>query len=452
VFHGEREPHRVIALEAGLAMTAADQRFDNALALVRAEARSLGEERVAVVAADPHPRLVKHFDESLAAMEKRLSAVQAADAPVIREDLLETADSLLAGRENGELVLVAAQPATIADGMVRVLAAGETTGNAFILSAVFVPDSDNPTSGVFHCRVGFTGRQAGSFNVAIIRANESLLEQSAGFEPGEVQEFTTSTIAADGGLLTVAVDGTDMVAGDNRIDFQLPDRRRIRVKPLDGIELPPVLADVIDSLPEAEVGSGNDDAQPVVRVGPDDSVAEIRIRSAEAGDEWLPVRAADHPLLAGMTFEDALCRAPVTPMEESGDTSTLLQADGSPIALLNSEANQLTAAATLFNEEASIVRRTGYAVFWSTMLHHLAGWRDEPLTLTPVQAARSTEAASNDLVLKAGMGNFDLAAGTAAATPGESGDARLPAWQWLIIAALSLMLVEAVLNLRGRIS
>jgi hypothetical protein len=40
VFDSANDTHRVIALEAGLAMTAADGRFENALNLVRAEARS----------------------------------------------------------------------------------------------------------------------------------------------------------------------------------------------------------------------------------------------------------------------------------------------------------------------------------------------------------------------------------------------------------------------------
>lgn len=135
------QPHRVIVLEAGLAMTATDNRFDNALELVRAEAASLDEGRVAVIAADPHPRLLKHFDESLVTLKDRLAKVRAVNTPVIREDVLRVAKSLLAGRVGGEVVLAAAQPVTIDDERVRVLAAGEVFSNAFILSATFVPDS-----------------------------------------------------------------------------------------------------------------------------------------------------------------------------------------------------------------------------------------------------------------------------------------------------------------------
>jgi len=123
----------------------------------------------------------------------------------------------------------------------------------------------------------------------------------------------------------------------------------------------------------------------------------------------------------------------------------------SPVAGLNRDADQLTVAATLFDEDAGLVRRTGYLVFWSNMLHHLAGWRAEPLTLSPVQADRSTDTASTAVALNADMGNFAFTADGGAASV-ERGDTRPTVWQWLLTAALGLMVVEAVLNIRGRIS
>ena len=85
VVNASHQAQRVIVLEAGLSMTANDQRYGNALNLVRAEACSLGEERVAVMTADPQPRLLKHFDESLVTLENRLARVTPAGTPVIRD-------------------------------------------------------------------------------------------------------------------------------------------------------------------------------------------------------------------------------------------------------------------------------------------------------------------------------------------------------------------------------
>lgn len=445
VFQSKNHTHRVIALEAGLTMAAGDERFDNALALVRAEASSLGEERVAVIVADPQPRVLKHFDESLAAMTARLARVKPDAAPVIRDDLLGAADSLLAGRENGEVVVVTDQPAKVSDGEIRVLAAGEATDNAFILSAVFAPDSADPTRGTFHCRVGFTGKQSATVTATLTRGRDTLPNQTMAIEPGVTQEFTVANLAADGALLSVALDGNDAIRGDDRISFQLPDRRRIRVVPVAGFEVPPILAAVLKSLPEVSINDAG--TGPLISIGPIGSDAEVLIQAAGATGDWLPVRAGDHPLVAGIAFEDAVCRAPSDP---SSAGIPLLLAGDFPLASLDAEGKRLTISGSLLDADSSVVRRTGYVVLWATMLQHLAGWHDEPLTLSPVQGTRSTDPAADHLVMKAGFGNFDVAMDAVAATP-NAGAASATVWQWLLGAALALMLVEAVLNLRGKI-
>jgi hypothetical protein len=443
VFHSRNHTHRVIALEAGLAMTTGDKRFENALALVRAEARSLGEERVAVIAADPQPRVLKHFDENLATMTARLARVKPADAPAIREDLLDAAESLLAGRQNAEVVLITAQPATINDDRIRVLAAGEIADNAFILSAVFAPDSADPTRGTFHCRVGCNGKQSSTLTVT--RDDRILSKQTIDIEPGGMKEFTVADLAADGAVLAVALDGNDAIGGDDRISYQLPDHRRIRVVPVAGFEISPVLAAVLKSL--AEISNNEAGAGPLIRIGPAGSDADVLIQSTAATGDWLPLQTSDHPLVAGIEFEDAFCRAPNEPFSTG---IPLLLAGDFPLASLNPEGKRLTISGALLDADSSVVRRTGYLVFWSTMFHHLAGWHDEPLTLSPTYGTRSTDPDSDPLVMKAGFGNFDVAMDGVAATP-NAGIARMPIWQWLLGAALVLMLVEAILNLRGKI-
>ena len=74
-------------------------------------------------------------------------------------------------------------------------------------------------------------------------------------------------------------------------------------------------------------------------------------------------------------------------------TIPLLLADAFPLASLDPDSKRLTVSEPLLDDDASVVRRTGYLVFWARMLHHLAGWHDEPLTLSPMQGTRSTDAA-----------------------------------------------------------
>jgi len=452
VFDADSQPHRVIVLEAGLAMTAADGRFDNALELVRAQASSLDDDRVAVIAADPRPRLIKHFDESRSALENRLAELKASDRPVLRQDAMQVAGSLLAGRDKGEMVLVSAQPVTTDDERVRVLPAGEVFGNAFILSAAFVPDATDLTRGSFECRVGFAGKQPGSVSVKVIRGGNELLTQDADFTPGQVKSFRVSGISADGGVLSTTLAGTDAVSGDNHFDFQLPDRRKIRLAATGGLELPPALAAVLRSLPEVTTDAVADANTPVVRVGPAGSDAQIVILPAGPVGPLAPIRSTNHPLVAGLVFEDALCRAPVEPMKTQDGDRSLLAVSGSPVVTANADATQLAVCRTVFDEDASVVRRTGYMVFWSDMLHRLAGWQSEPLTLSPTQAGRSAAPGVAGQALKADMDNFEVVTDAPAASPSENGGVRLAMWQLLLAAALVLMIVEAVLNIRGRIS
>jgi hypothetical protein len=100
------------------------------------------------------------------------------------------------------------------------------------------------------------------------------------------------------------------------------------------------------------------------------------------------VRASDQPLVAGIEFEDAVCRAPGEPLSTG---IPLLLAGEFPLAGLDLEGKRLTISESFLDADASVVRRTGYMVFWATMFHHLAGWRDAPLTLSPIQGTRSTD-------------------------------------------------------------
>lgn len=438
---------RVVILEAGLDMAAKDGRFENALAIVQAEADSLKEEQVAVIAADPRARILKNFDEGLAVMRGRLARVSPANLPIIRDDILAIADSLLAEGDPGELVLVTAQPVAVEDERVRVLPAGERIDNAFILSAAFAPDPVDPTIGVFHGQAGFTGSQGTAVSVVVTRGDVAVFEASIEMEPGEIRPFSVPDLAADGSLLSVTLNANDEIHGDDRIHFRLPNRRPFRVVPTPGFELPSVLATVLASLPEGsdKINGGNG---PVIRIGPVGSDAEIQVQAGETGDEWLPLQTSTHPIVAGLEFEDAISRAP---SGLSPEGIPLVLAGGLPLVSLNPEGQSIRVAESFLDAEASVVRRTAYLVFWARMFQQLAGWSDEALALSPLAEARSTEPSMDHMVMKASLENFALAGENAVFDASHDIRSQPTLWQGLLVAALGLMLVEAVLNLRGKI-
>jgi hypothetical protein len=170
------------------------------------------------------------------------------------------------------------------------------------------------------------------------------------------------------------------------------------------------------------------------------------IHSSETNGEPLPVTAARHPLVDGLVFEDALCRPPGTPLPGFGEP--LLLAGRHPVAVLDAVRNRVIVADTLLDENASVVRRTGYAVFWSRVLHRLARWDDAPLALSPAQARLPDFDGYDKLVL---IGSVERGEGTVTKSPAE-GSLQIPLWQWILVGALALVLLEATLGIRGRIA
>jgi len=443
-------PYRVIVLEAGLAMTVDDGRFETALERVRAEAGAHDEERTAVVVADPHPRVLKHFNENRAVLTGRLGAIQPVQMPVQRVDGLSTARSLLEGRA-GETVLVTPAPLELEDADIRVLVAGPRPPNACVLSAAFVPGGADGSQGELHWRVGYTGRAEGIVETAARRDGQTLAEETVRLQPGEVRALVVSGVQADGGVVTLSVAGDDTIAGDNRVDYRLPDHRRIRVRAAGGEALPETFKALCKALPELATEVTDGPAMPEVVVGPPRSGARIVVRPSGATGELAPVVAGDHPLVTGLVFEDALCRIPEQPLTLSGDMIPLLLAGGVPVAVLDTATDQVIVAESVIDEQASIARRSGTAVFWSRVLHHFAGWRDEPLTLSPQQARRAIYDGDERLVMKASLAELAASQSEEPVVDARPGF-RLPLWQLVLGGALLLCVVEGVLHVQGRIA
>lgn len=452
ILGAKEDARRVVILEAGLMMTAEDGRFENARKLVWAEARGVAEERVAVMVADPHPRIIKHFDEDLVVLQERLAAVTPKVEPVSREGVLSLAQSLLPEAGDHDVVLISAQPAEVDFERVRVLAAGDRMNNAFILSTVFSSTPGNQREGSFHCRIGFTGDKTGALSVKITRKGETLMKEDFEIMAGGTQVLRVSDLVADGSTLDVEVTGSDLVGGDSRVSFELPNRRPIRLVAVEGFELPPVLASVVGNLPAVTVDEDIESMAHVVRIGSAGSDADIQIHEGVRSDGWTSVRSSDHQLVDGLALEDAVVRLPAGTAKFGSEDLPLLLANDVPLVSLSPTGQQVNVSEVVFDEESNVVRRVGYFVFWSRLFHHLAGWDDESLVYSPEQDQLSVEVGSPALVMKAGYTNFISTSEGGTAISATIGSIRPPVWQWLLAAALLVMLFEAVLNLRGKIT
>ena len=105
----------------------------------------------------------------------------------------------------------------------------------------------------------------------------------------------------------------------------------------------------------------------------------------------------------------------------------------------------------MFEKNASIIRRTGYLVFWNKVLRRLTEWDDAPIALSPIQAREADFANADTISFKTEMGSIDAMKGDAADVPSQS-VLQAPLWQLILGCALILLILEAVLNIKRKIA
>jgi hypothetical protein len=233
----------VIVVNGGASMTAPDAesggtRFDAARQAAVAEADRLSlDDRLAVVIADPLPRLVHRFDEPRPLVRRTLRATAPADMPAATDEAIALARSLLHGRSRGRIVVITdraaeADASTAAKGIadVRLVRVGTPADNAAILSTIFEPSRDNPLRGKLTVRVGYWGKQPRDARLEVKRLGGApLLNQTLAIEPGGTRDFVVADLQTDGDTLDVRLGPDDAVMADNRATIRLPLRAPIRV-------------------------------------------------------------------------------------------------------------------------------------------------------------------------------------------------------------------------------
>lgn len=452
IFGSKNTNKKVIALEAGLEMSTKDNRFNKALELAWDESRSLGEANVAVVVADPYPRVIKHFNEGIAILESRLAKIKPSENPSSRDKLLKISKSLINDAADSQISLITAQSTSINDEKITIFQAGEQTNNIFILSSIYHPSATSPNSGDLHCQVGYTGDAPSTFTININKNNQSLKQETFEIQPGSTKSFVASKIIADGSSININIEGDDQITGDNTNAFLLPNRKPILLIAENGFDLPPALKAVIESLPSVTTQNIPNSNQSPIRIGPAGSNAEIQIHKRTTSKEFIPVTTTSHPAVKNLNFEDGLSKAPQNALKNIADSKPLLTANNTTLAALNSEKNQLHISEALLDKDASIVKRAAYFVFWAKLIQHLAGWTEEPLTLSPELIATNTDANASPNVMKASFSNFNSITKGDTANISKISDTRTPAWFWLLLLALALMITEAILHIRRKIT
>jgi hypothetical protein len=476
---GSERQSRVLILNAGASMSAADPstgrpRLDAAREVLLNEAKILApDDFLAVIVADPWPRLAHAFGDPRPALPRRLAQVTPAALPADTDASLALAASLIRNRPNPMILLVTDRPvddsaaATPQAGApVRVARVGAPVPNAAILSAQFEPAPDNPFLGTLRIRIGGWAASPARVRVRIQRAGGAPLADSVRtISPGATDDVMIPRLRPDGDTLLVDLSGDDAVLADSHAAFRLPLRRRVRVHVAPAV--PRAMTVLLKSAPEIDILSthGNEDLAITV-AGDTDPPGVPAIVLAGRGPEVAQGSAVQtrpgSPWVRGLQFEDALCGRGPSLVGLPDKAEPILLSGEQVLAAVSGygPTQRLWISPALVAEGSTLPNRAGFAVFMIRSIRRLAGWEEDPVVLTPERALQDPllvhrpDPATRVVVAPGSRTGSDLAA-TAAPSQGAGTGGRTfrpELFELLLGLALGLAVLEAVMHARGKIA
>jgi hypothetical protein len=481
--------HVVIVLDAGMSMRApgragTERRFELARRAAAQQVESLGpRDRLAIIVVDPLPRVVHAFDQPIAAARRELQPLQPANEPADTDAAIRLARSLLAGRRQPVVVWITdrtptTQPA--ASGFagstpplipIRV---GDGVANAAILSALFVPDQDDPTRGRVRVRVGWWGKSGERIGVRVeaTRSSRVLFEDRLRIDPGDSADAVSDPVPANGQKIRATLTEPQGIEADNELEFRLPNR-------------PPIVVAADESLPTAlRLALA---ASPARLVKPNDPTAGVSAFISRAGrptsgkpavvlmDSGPPIErgsvvqvAAATPATDGLDLERAVCDAgrAIPRPDHPGGFAALLQAGEAVLAALDvsdPKAGRLLLSQALFGRGSTAPNHPAFAILLSRAVRQLGGWDPLPCSLPagravvdPVWLYRASASTGPGLIVAPGDRdgsdlNRDTDSASARPQTGLATTAAYAISQLMLLLVLVLLLVETALHARGRV-
>lgn len=468
----------VVVLDAGMSMSSplaarSGTRFDAARAAVLDEVRRYAtDDKLAVLVLDPLPRVLLGFDEPRCVLASRLNATACAAAPAARAAGTSLAGALLQKHPRPQMVVITDRPLTDAerasdqDGIeTRLVAVGEPRDNAAVLDAVFQAREDNPLRGRLVASIGYWGAEPAERHVLIEYDGATLYAETVRLVAGTTQTVAVEDLAADGRDLSIHLTDPDAIAADNVGHFRLPRRNPIAVAVVGSP--PDSLRALLSSDPTIRFVEANEPRDiTLICDGSGASAGTATIRVREDGlvlAATLGIDVVDGaPFTAGLSLQTALCAGPGLPAAADAE-QVLLKIRDVPLVTLQTESGNasLNLAAALFTPQSDAGRQPALMILLSRALRHLAGWDDERASMPAERAqddARWWHTLGGPTTTQVFPGSrlaSDVSQATAAPASQVAASVQArwtPAlFEWLLLAALLLLVVEAVLHARGRI-
>lgn len=468
---GQRGEPVVMVVDTGFsmgAMTEGRTRLIEAIERIRSDVSQLGNRPVAVVLARENPELAVGFGQPAAVISPSLGRVNVTPSPSNSAATLLMAAHLLP-QGKGRIYWYtdrAAIPVEMTPdlrGRITRRVAGTTARNAAILGVTTEPDAAGDLFCRMRVRVGAWSGVPQSIAVRLARSGRSEVQEAAAvIGDSGFGDALFSGLPADGQECQITLAEGGAVSADDRATIRLPLRRPV----VFGFE-----SEVADALRKAleamQVGTGAGSAASIaVGTATTAGHAPLAVVVADDGQEKIAGSPADlvpgSSLVQGLSLEGAVSGqgADVRSIRGQAEIIPLIRAGGSVLAATSRDGTKLYLSDALFAPGSTVPQRPAFMILLHRALREMAGW-------TEAAASVPLERCMEDPSWQApGRGSFVSVTGSRSASdlriadspdattaPADTAPAVFPIdpWQLLLLLAMGLLVVEAFLQIRGRI-
>lgn len=239
-FHWEIAQARrlVLVVDNSASMRAADvapSRFDEARRLARRSIDGLrARDEMAIVVAGTQPRVVCGLSGHQRTLRQALDSIAASDGPTCVPEAVELARRLLAGGENGRVVLVSdgcfAGAAALSEAKdIEMLAVGARTANVGITRFQVRRSLLDPIGYEILAEVQNASEDPAKCRLELDLGEDVVDVVPLDLKPGEVWVHVFEKTSAEGGVLTARLDHDDALECDNSAWALLPRREMLPV-------------------------------------------------------------------------------------------------------------------------------------------------------------------------------------------------------------------------------
>lgn len=414
---------------------------------------------LAVMVADPEPRVILAFDQERITLKRTLTDVRSADSPANMLRALRQAYQMVSADPQGKILLVTSRTVPPQDAGEDVVArltmypADESAPGARITSIVFVPEESSRSRGRVMVRVD----PAKSPSVSVhLRHDADDMALVASSKVAGGTEFISPVLPANGAQLSVVMVDSEAKQIGRAVTWQAPKYDAVQVQ-IDS-DVPQVVRAAVLATGAVEARSAG-----AVRICTDDHIpadAPAIVVAQKGNARVMPgakltLARSDLALTQGVNFETAHCGS--GPEVPAG--ITLFQSDGAAvISLANDTATpKLYLSSAMFSSESNVPRRIAFPMLIARTLQQFAGNQRGTMTVSSdryFQDPALFDSARGDAVtiLPTATDTANASAADPHAMPEPAGIQVPQPLIWLLGAALALMVIEAILHIKRRIA